>query len=295
MDGDRANRASVSACDGGGADLATKACRPEGHGVFKPCESEGSQYLRKRRSGSVEFVSSIGHVIRHLPQRSSDLIGERQLWWSPPYTATALIVQSAMVTAFVRSILLLEEEEEEEDPGEFGSHRVRSSKIDDILTELQLEQLHEIEWRINAYSRASRRRIVRFRTLSIGGAALAGAVPVAVATNAPGWVSAVLGAGAALSQTVYGVLEDRKVALHQHRLAVSLSASVRRFRADLADFEVRRRLVAGRDGTSSAAHGDFVSNRLRRLVDEVGEIEAEGSEWILAHLERSGSQPHASA
>ena len=134
----------------------------------------------------------------------------------------------------ISRFLLLEEEGEEEEEeegagliGGYGSRRPRA--LPESLLEHERAYLNSVDDYIAAYSRNGKIRRRRYVLLSIAALGCASSVPVSVAANAPGWVAAGLGAGAAILQGSEQLLQDQRIGAESHAMAVLLSQELRRF------------------------------------------------------------------
>ena len=162
------------------------------------------------------------------------------------------VLQTAAVVMAIRLVTLTEEEEE--GGGDFGSAARRPPMRIPVDAGFELYKMF-IDEALMSHSRLGRMLRQRYIASSFIAIASAGAVPVVVATEAPGWVVATLGAIAALVQSGQQVLKDNTLSLKHHQVAQKLSAA-------------RRQLVIDLDrGDRNRAHNTFTSRCEDVLAD----------------------------
>jgi len=142
------------------------------------------------------------------------------------FTSLRAYVFIGLVLHAVR-LLLLTEEEEGEEVGDFGSALRTPSLPIELADPNRQRYLDAISSSILSQSRAAQRARRRFLLSNAVSIASAGAVPVVVAMPAPGWVAGALGGLAALVQGLQQLLQDGRMSLEHHVLAVKLSAAKR--------------------------------------------------------------------
>src|SRR5450432_1163989 len=125
--------------------------------------------------------------------------------------------------------LLLLEEEEGEGVGLVGTYRRGSAQLLTGLLPHQSSYLSQVDDLIAGYSENGRRRLRRYYLSSVAALCAAASVPVAVAAGSPGWLVASFGGAAVVAQGLQQVLQDQRLGVASHILAVQLSQSVRRF------------------------------------------------------------------
>jgi hypothetical protein len=158
--------------------------------------------------------------------------------------------------------------EEEEGGGDVGSaYRAKQIPIP-ALEPHQQAYLDAVDQKIRAYSSLAARRLVRFRIAATGGLIAALLVPVVIATGAPGWIAAVLGAVAAMSQGLQQIFQDQRHAVGAHAVAVELSRARRRVGYAL-----------GKCATRSAQRSTFDA-----FVERVEDITETGDEHLIGIL-----------
>lgn len=136
--------------------------------------------------------------------------------------------------ALYRYLLFTEEEEQD---GDIGS-AIRAPSLDINLTDpVRQQYLDEISLSIVRRSRAARRARRRFLASNGVSIAAAGAVPVLVAMPAPSWIVGVAGGVAALVQGLQQLLQDGRISVEHHLVAVGLSSAKRLFLLDLVTEE----------------------------------------------------------
>ena len=139
----------------------------------------------------------------------------------------------------IRSLTL----EESEDPGliidEEPAERVYVQNLDDN----EKAYLNVISGAISSYNRNARFRLRRFYMMSALTITAGASVPVAVAASAPGWVPAGLGGVAAVSHGIQQLLQDQRLGIESHAMAVSLNECVRKMQYDIGAGAVGRQAV----------------------------------------------------
>lgn len=133
--------------------------------------------------------------------------------------------------------LLVAAEEEEEQIGDYGRQSAVKPSSVGKLTEAQQDYLRNFDTmmvRASSLAKRLRRRFVVSSAISI---VSAGAVPVCVAAEAQGWITATLGALAAAVQALQEMLKDQRRGAQWNLGAAALGRARRRMVYDMAKLQ----------------------------------------------------------
>ncbi|WP_251744969.1 SLATT domain-containing protein [Frankia sp. AiPs1] len=176
---------------------------------------------------------------------------------------------------FSRTLLL--EEEEGEGAGLVGTYDREDLYRPDDMRPNQAAYLDSIEKMTERYSRKARFRLRRYFATSTGAIACASAVPVVVAAGFPSWITAALGALAAVVQGIQQILQDQRLGAESHAIAVEMSTALRRFRYEAEEVPERER-----------------DTSFHALVDQVEEIQRLSGARMLALMREKSASTNSS-
>lgn len=123
---------------------------------------------------------------------------------------------------------------DDDDGGDFGG-AARTGCLSEVpaLTDNQAAYIESLDAALVRYSTLAAQLRGRFVATGVAGIVSAGGVPIAIAAGLPGWMPAVLGGIAAVSQGVEQLLQNQKRATKFHLLAVELGRLRRSLRYKL--------------------------------------------------------------
>jgi len=164
-------------------------------------------------------------------------------------------------------MISLEEEEQEEEYGSWARQPVEDEPFLSNLTSEERDVIRGFDRRARRYSKRSGRYRRTHLALGIMSIVAAAFVPVMIAIGAPNWVAAVLGAIAAVAQSVAQLTHVDQYGFEIHSMLVRLSARRDRLKADVRRAEMsaqRSALVDAYERDAIALLAD-VSARLASL------------------------------